>query len=167
MPDSARSWPNLVRFCLALFLAIAAPGYSAQAANDARISPERAEVSALFLFSMGDGGGSLTGFDCDVIPDPGPNRREFTADPDYSETPFTVGLEVFLDDANAPPARLSGRLKIDDGSAADARTPLSARLSAIIVQNKTPPLAGGGKMEDVFVPEASKSVADLAALCMP
>jgi hypothetical protein len=165
MPDRAGSWPNLINFCVALSLAAATPGNLAHAANDARFSPEQGEISAAFLFTLPHGDFSLTGFDCDLIA--GPSSRVFAADPDYSETPSTIGLEVFLEDVNAPPAHLSKRLEMDGGLAADATTPLSTRLSAISLHDQIPAFAGDGEMENVFVPEASMSVADLVALCIP
>jgi hypothetical protein len=164
MPDSAGSRSSLVCFCLALSLAIAAAGTPVQAASDARLWPEQAENSALFLFTM-DGEVNFTGFGCDAIT--APSSRVFSADPDYSETPFTVGLEAFLEEANASPTHLSERAGLDSASAADARTPLSARLSTVIIRNETFFFAGESEMEDVFVPEASMSVADLMALCVP
>jgi hypothetical protein len=113
-----------------------------------------------------DYGISLTGFGCDAVT--APSSRVFTADPDYSETPFTVGLEVFHDEVSPPATQLSERVEHGGGaSAADAWTPLSARLSAVILQDETSALGGDGAMEDVFVPEASMSVADLVALCVP
>jgi hypothetical protein len=164
MPESAGSRSNLVRFCLVLSLAVVASATTIKAASDARLRPERAEHSPLFLFTM-NGETSLTGFGCDAVA--APSSRVFTADPDYRETPFTVGLELFPEEASAPPAHLSERAGIDGGSAADARTPLSTRLSTAILHDETFSFGGDGAMEDVFVPEASMSVADLAALCVP
>jgi hypothetical protein len=164
MPDSAGSWPNLVRFYLALSLAIAAVGLSVQAASDARPWPEQADHSIQVLFAP-RGGVSLTGFGCDSIT--APSSRIFAADPDYSETPFTVGLESVLEETGAPSAQFSERTDLDGASAADVRTPLSARLSTVILQSEISALRGDGTMEDVFVPEASMSVADLMALCVP
>ena len=162
MPESAGNRSNLVRFCLVLSLAIAATTTTIQAASEARLWPQQAEAPPLFLFTM-NGEISLTGFGCDAIAPP--SSRVFAADPDYSETPFTVGLELFLDEADAP-THLSERAGIDGDSAADARTPLSTRLSGAILHDQISAFSAGG-MEDVFVPEASMSVADLVALCVP
>lgn len=164
MPESAGIRSNLVRFCLALSLAAAASGTPVQAASDARLWPDPAEVFPLFLFAM-DGEVSLIGFGCDAVT--APSSRVFAADPDYSENPFTIGLELFLEEASGPPTHLSERAVLDGASSADARTPLSTRLNRAILHDETFSFGGGGAMEDVFVPEASMSVADLVALCVP
>jgi hypothetical protein len=163
MPESVGSRSNLIRFCLFLSLAVAASATTINAASDARLWPERAEHSPMFLFTM-QGEASLTGFGCDAIA--APSSRVFTADPDYSETPFTIGLELFPEEASAPPTHLFESAGIDGGSAADAQHPLSARLSGAILGDQTSAFSAGA-MEDVFVPEASMSVADLVALCIP
>lgn len=164
MPDSAVSRLNLPRFILALSMAATAFAMSVQAASDARPWPDQGQNYPLFLFTM-ENKTSLTGFGCDVVAPP--SGRAFADDPDYSETAFTVGLEMFLDEAGELPTHHSGFAGLDSASAADTRTPLSARLSTTVLHDETSSLGRGGAMEDVFVPEASMSIADLAALCLP
>jgi hypothetical protein len=164
MPDSAVKRTTFARFCLAVFLAAAAPGNGAQAARDAHIWPEQNGKSHQLLYSIMDSDVTLAGFNCDVINSP--SATAFTAEPDYREMPVTVGLEVLLDEVSAL-GTPSSPARMDDASGGETRTPLSVKVSRMLIQQEisTPP--DDGQMEDVFVPEASMGVADLVALCAP
>jgi hypothetical protein len=164
MPDSAGNRTTIARFCLAVFLAAAAPGNGAQAASNAQIWPEQDGNSPQLLYSIVDSDVTLMGFHCNVINSP--SADVFTADPDYRETPLTVGVEVPLEEVSVLETS-SATARMHDGSGSDVRTPLSARVSRMLTRQEISTLPGDGEMEDVFVPEASMGIADLVALCMP
>jgi hypothetical protein len=165
MPDDAGRSTTIARFCLAivLALALAGAGNQAQAASNAQIWPEHDDRAPQDSYSIMDSDVTLTGFHCDVINNPSP--LAFSSDPDYRETPFTVGLEVRLEEVSALQTA-SRPSRMDDASAADQRTPLSARVSRMLVQQELSNPPGDGQMQDVFVPEASMGIADLVALCL-
>jgi hypothetical protein len=164
MPDCRVSRTTVVRVCLAIVLAAILPGREGQAASNAQARPEQDSVSTERLFSTLSSTITLTGFHCDTISVP--SQSAFAADPDYREAPFTVGVEMVLEEVSALGSRpATGQM--DDASAADARTPLSAKISRMLTQQEMSAPPGDGAMEDVFVPEASMAVADLVALCMP
>jgi hypothetical protein len=164
MPDSRVRRTIIVRICLAIVLAFMLPGRDGRAASNAQSSPEQDSVSTERLFSPLHSTTTLTGFHCDAVSTP--SQSAFAADPDYREAPFTVGVEMVLEEVSAlgaPPA--TGQM--DDASAADVRTPLSAKVSRMLTHQEMPAGPGEGGMEDVFLPEASMAIADLVALCTP
>jgi hypothetical protein len=165
MPDCAGVRTHTARFCLAIIMGLAVSGQTVQAAGDPQAWPEQDGTPPPHLYRDTQNDVTLTGFHCGVISSPSP--AVFTADPEYRETSATIGLEMFLEEASAPPQASSDRVEIDDVSGGEMRTPLSARLSRIIVQEELTAQPDDTAMEDVFVPEASMSVADLVALCMP
>jgi hypothetical protein len=164
MHDSAGNRTAIARFCLAVVLAIVAPGSLAQAAGNAQLWLEQDETLPPSLYSILGGGVTLTGFHCDVINNP--SLAAFTADPDYRETQVTIGVEMLLEEVTALQAP-STASRMDDASGADPRTPLNARVSRVLTQQEMSAPPGNGEMEEVFVPEASMVVADLMALCLP
>jgi hypothetical protein len=164
MPDCGVRRTIIARICLATLLAVILPGHEGRAASNAQHSPEQDSVSTERRFGTLHNTITLTGFHCDTISTP--SQSTFAADPDYREEPFTVGVEMPLEEVTAlgtQPA--TGQM--DDASAADSRTPLSAKVSRMLTQQEMSAPPGEGEMEDVFVPEASMAVADLVALCMP
>ena len=61
-----------------------------------------------------------------------------------------MGLEVRLEEVSA--LRTASRpSRMDDSSSADQRTPLSARVSRMLVQQDLQGVPGDGQMQDVFV----------------
>ena len=164
MPDSAGSSTTIARFCLAVFLAVAAPGHLAHAVGNAQASPEQDGGSTERPYSLLDGDITLTGFPCGGIERPA--STVFNADPDYRETPLTVGVQVMLEEVSAL-AGPSARGRMHDMPAGEMRTPLSAKVSRMLTQYEISAAPGDDEMQDVFVPEASMGVADLVALCTP
>ena len=148
------------RYILAVMI-ILGSGRTAGAAIDARLNPDEARGAAAFIYAMPEGEASLTGFHCGLINAP----STAFADPDDSEMPQTVGLELFSD-GGLPPLPASGHTASDDGLG-EIRNPLSARLNRIIVEDGAFSLMDGGAMEEVSLPEASMSVADLVDRCHP
>ena len=163
MPRRVGSRP-LVWFCLAASLALVVPG-SARAASNAVLNAEQAREAATFVYDVPEGGISLTGFHCGGVG--APNAAAFTADLDYEEAAYTIGLESGIDSGGASQAGLAGAALTEEASVLELRSPLSARLSRIIVEGGAPSLIDGRVMEDVSLPEASKSVAELMDICMP
>lgn len=165
MPDNAGRRTTIARFCLAIVFALALAGAEnqAQAASNAQLWPEHDDRVPQSSYSIMDSDVTLTGFPCDIVNSP--SQMAFSSDPDYREGPFTVGVEVRLEEVSA--LQTSPRpSRMDDASAADSRTPLSARVSRMLVQQELSNPPGDGQMLDVFVPEASMGIADLVALCL-
>jgi hypothetical protein len=161
MPERAGSGRQLGRYVLAVVIVLGS-GLTAWAAIDARLNPDEARGAAAFIYSMPEGEVSLTGFHCGIINTP--STAAF-ADPDDSDMPATVGLELFSD-GGPPPLAASGHAGSDDGLG-EVRNPLSARLNRIIVEDGAFSMMDGGAMEEVSLPEASMSVADLVDRCHP
>ncbi len=158
MPYGAESRSQRIRFALAVFGAIV-PGLTVQAAINAGLNPDEARDAAPFVYSMPEGEVSLTGFHCGNIN--APSTAAFAIDPNDIETPPTIGLELVLD-GSLPSAGLASHAAPDE----EIRNPLSARLSRIIVEDGSSLVDGGGT-EEVSLPEASMSVADLVDRCRP
>jgi hypothetical protein len=165
MPKTAGNWPQLAFVFLAAMLALAAPGKPAEAAVNARLGPDEASDTAPFVYTMPEGAISLTGFHCGLISQD--DAAAFSADPDYSETPPTIGLEFVLDAGGVPPLTGTSRSSLDEGSAVEMKTPLSARLNRLLITGAASSITDGSVMEDEFLPEASMSVADLVGRCHP
>ncbi len=162
MPSNAGSRVQLICACFVVVVALPAPLMLARAAINARLNPDEARDAAPFVYSMPEGEVSLTGFHCGSISED--SAAAFAADPDDSASPPTIGLELVLDaDSQSSP----GRAGTQDLVAADVKNPLSARLSRIIVGDAAPSLSDGGTLEEVSLPEASMSVADLIGRCRP
>jgi hypothetical protein len=164
MPRRVGSRTLFAWFCLAASFALMAPG-PARAASSALLNAEQAREAATFVYDVPAGGISLTGFHCGGASMP--DMAAFTADPDYEEASYTVGLEFGIDAIGAQPMAQAGAAMTEEASAAELRSPLSARLSRIIVEGGAPSLIDSRAMEVVSLPEASKSVADLMDVCMP
>lgn len=164
MPGRVGSRPRLAWFGFAAILALVAPGQAVKAASSAGLDTEEARDVATFAQDAPGSGISLTGFHCGGVAAPSP--AAFTADPDYEEASYTVGLEFGFDDGVPSMGQDSAALK-EEASAGEPRSPLSARLSRIIVEGGAPSLTDIRVMEDVSLPEASKSVADLMVICLP
>ena len=164
MPDSVGNRTIIACFCLAVLLAVAAPGQLVRALGNAQLWPEQDDDSPQHVYSILESEVTLMGFHCGVINSP--PSTVFTADPDYRETPVTVGVQFQLEEVSALHAS-APRGRMDDASTAETRTPLSARISRMLTQHEIYVPAGDGEMEDIFVPEASMGVADLVALCTP
>jgi hypothetical protein len=164
MPDSGGRKTTIARLCLAIALALALAGATnqAQAASNAQLWPEHYDDAPTGSYKIMDSDVTLTGFHCDVINSP--SATAFSSDPDYRETPATVGLEVRLEEVSA--LQTASRSSRMDDSSADQRTPLRARVSRMLVQQDLSNPPGDGQMQDVFVPEASMGIADLVALCL-
>ncbi len=163
MPLTVVSRPQ--RACIAFaILAAIVPGLPVKAAINAALDPEATRDAAPFVFTMPEGAVSLTGFHCSIIESE--EAAAFAADPDYSETPPTIGLELFVDAAGLTPLS-SGRGGHDEPLSDDMKSPLSARLSRIIVGGDVFSLTESAVLEEVSLPEASMSVADLVGRCHP
>jgi hypothetical protein len=128
------------------------------------LNAEQAREAATSVYDVPEGAISLTGFHCGAVG--AASTAAFTADPDYEEAAYTVGLDFGLDAGGIPVAQ-AGSLMTEEASAAELKSPMSARLSRIIVEGGVPSLIDGRVMEEVSLPEASKSVADLMDVCMP
>lgn len=154
------------RYCGIVFaiLASLAPGLPLQAAVNAAIDPDAARESAPFVYTKPGGVVSLTGFHCSIAEDAAESWA-FVEDPEYSETPVTIGLE-FLVDAGGP-SPLATSIRHDEPLSGDMRSPLSATLRRIMVEGDAASLVDDGALEEVSLPEASMSVAGLAGRCRP
>ena len=160
MPPKGVCRSPFVCFCFAAILALCAPGSAVEAASSAALDPEQAREAALSIDSMPESEVSLTGFHCGGAAEQA--SAAFAADPDYSETPSTIGLEFAFEDGGMPVS--GGRVSGEEG---DVRSPLSARLSRISLEGGTPSLMDVRQMEEVSLPEASMSVADMMDICLP
>lgn len=153
------------RACIAFAILTAiVPGLPLEAAINAALDPEAARDAAPFVYTMPEGEVSLTGFHCSIIESE--EAAAFAADPDYGETPPTIGLELFVDAGGLTPTS-TGRSGHGEPLSDDVKSPLSARLSRIIVGGDVISLSDGGVLEEVSLPEASMSVADLVGRCHP
>jgi len=150
------------RFCLAAFLALTG-SKGVEAANRDAGSADRPAEGTLFVYSAPQGNASLLGFPCSATGSA--SAVVFTADPAYRETPATIGLQLSFeaDSFVASPDRVA----MDHASSAEAKTPLSTRLRRIVVENETAPPVSGDEFEEISLSGASKSVADLMAVCNP
>lgn len=162
LPNIAGYRSQFAFICLAAMLGLAAP---AAAAIDARLGPDDAGDAAPLVYTVPDGAVSLAGFHCGLIR--AEEAAAFADDPDYSETPPTIGLEFVLDAGGVPPLTSTVRSGFEESPVAEMKTPLSARLKRILVEGNGPSLNDSAAMEDVFLPEASMSVADLIGRCHP
>ena len=165
MPSNAGSRLQCVCACFVMMVAPPAPLNFAEAAVNASLNPDGAREAAPLVYGIPEGEVSLTGFQCDVTSEE--NAAAFAADPDDSETPPTVGLELVLGTDSLSTLAASGHAGRDDISAAETKNPLSARLSRIIVGHGGASLNDGSVLEEVSLPEASMSVADLIKRCRP
>ena len=165
MPRNTGSRLQVAFVCFAI-VAFAASRMLAMAAAKASLSPDEAREAASFVLSMAVGDVSLTGFHCSVINASGA-AEAFNEDPDDMETPPTIGLEFVFDAGGASSHAGAGRAGLEDGQASEMRTPLSARLNRVIIQGGGFSLTDGGGVEDVSLPEASMSVADIVDRCHP
>ena len=144
---------------------IMAPVNLAEAALNPRLNPDGAREAAPLVYGIPEGEVSLIGFQCDITSEE--SAAAFAADPDDSETPPTVGLELVLDTGGFSGLAASGHAGREEISAFETKNPLSARLSRIIVGRGNSSLNDGAVLEEVSLPEASMSVADLIERCRP
>jgi hypothetical protein len=165
MPSNTGSRLQRVCACFVVMVGPLAPLNLAEAALNPRLNPDGAREAAPLVYGIPEGEVSLTGFQCDIISEE--DAAAFAADPDDSETPPTVGLELVLDTGGFSALAASGHAGRDDISSAEMKNPLSARLSRIIVGHGSASLNDGGVLEEVSLPEASMSVADLLERCRP
>jgi hypothetical protein len=164
MPGIAAGRLRLICAVLAVMMVLAAPLMPAGGAVNARLNPDEAGDDAPFVTGISVGEVSLTGFHCSIISDQG--WAEFAADPGDIETLPTIGLELVPDNGGHPQFTGAGRAALDE-MPAEVKNPLSTRLSRIIVGRDSASLNDGGEMQDVSLPEASMSVADLIGSCHP
>ena len=166
MPQFAVSRSQPLAIAIAVLVAYLAAGLTVQAAVNPALDPDAArEAAAPFVYALPEGAVSLTGFHCAISEHP--EAEAFALEPDYSETPPTVGLELFVDASGHAPLSASARAGFEETVGADIKSPLSARLSRMIVGGDAASLVDGSALEEVSLPEASMSVADLLGRCRP
>jgi hypothetical protein len=153
------------RYCGIVFAIVAAlaPGVPLHAAVNAAIDPDAARESAPFVYAKPGGVVSLTGFHCSITEDA--EAWAFADDPEYTETPPTIGLEFLADASGLAP--MSASMRHDEPLSGDMRSPLSATLRRMMIEGDITSLIDDGAVEEVSLPEASMSVAGLAGRCRP